>query len=327
MRSFDSSVVILALLNVRGIGVSRVRTLAERARAAGQTLSPSLMTSGFGAGVLSEEQAKSLPSALMEAEHVVLELRERGIVATSFLEPEYPARLVERLGRLAPPLLFAMGDLGLTRTPSVGFCGSRRASDKGLGVTQDIAEQLARNHVTLVSGYAAGVDTQVHSAALHYGTATIVVLAEGISHFRVKRDLRSVWQDERVLILSEFLPGLPWNARQAMQRNSTICALSDAMVLIEAGESGGSIAAGRTAISIGVPLFAPVYDGMPPWAEGNRIVLREGAHPLMKDRKSERANVNEILRAIESDNGSQRVTREPKKSQLTFLDGGSSNEP
>lgn len=291
---------ILALLNIRGVGPSRVRVLMANAKHLNVALDAQFLVSTNGGGVLTTQQMDGLSSAIERAERTIEELDNRQVRAITLSDQSYPLKLLSRLGRLAPPLLFTIGDLKVAEASTVGFCGSRRASDKGLGVTRDIAEQLSQRRVALVSGYAAGVDTEVHTAALKHHTATIVVLAEGITHFRVKRELQRDWNDDDVLVLSEFLPGLPWSARQAMQRNATICALSDAMVLIEAGETGGSIAAGRTALSMGVPLFAPVYEGMPESAEGNRVILREGALPLLKDRKSDRANVAPILEVLET---------------------------
>ena len=87
-----------------------------------------------------------------------------------------------------------------------------------------------------------------------------------------------------------------------MQRNLTILGLSRAMILIESGEKGGSMAAGREAIRLNVPLFAPVYDGMPESAIGNRLLLEKGARPLMKSRETQRAQLRSLRALLNSDN-------------------------
>ncbi|MEA2040626.1 MAG: DNA-processing protein DprA [Thermodesulfobacteriota bacterium] len=191
-------------------------------------------------------------------------------------------------------LFFAIGDIGFLTKPCLGFCGSRKANKKGLRTAWDCADQMARKGVNIISGYASGVDMTTHKAALEAGGTTTLVLAGGILNFKIKRDLKDVFDESRVLILSEFLPGIPWSVRNAMQRNSTICSLSQVMVLIEAENKGGSISAGRTSLKMGRPLFAPVYEGMPSTASGNRILLSQGAHGLKKSVKTMRANLTPI---------------------------------
>lgn len=81
-------------------------------------------------------------------------------------------------------------------------------------------------------------------------------------------------------IISEFDLDTPWSVGRAMQRNGTICALGEAMFVIEAGTSGGTLAAGRTALKLGIPLFAIQYPDRSP---GNQLLIAEGATPLTHD--------------------------------------------
>jgi predicted Rossmann fold nucleotide-binding protein DprA/Smf involved in DNA uptake len=96
-----------------------------------------------------------------------------------------------------------------------------------------------------------------------------------------------------------------------MQRNRTIGALSRAMILIESASTGGSIEAGRASLSMGVPLFAPVYEGMPESAVGNRELLAHGARPLLKSRTTGRANLKEASAAVFEGEESQGCTNYP----------------
>ena len=63
---------------------------------------------------------------------------------------------------------------------------------------------LAGNKINIVSGFAAGVDMNAHRAALAAGGTTTVVLAEGILRFRVKKEIRDLWDENRTLVVSEF---------------------------------------------------------------------------------------------------------------------------
>jgi DNA processing protein len=139
------------------------------------------------------------------------------------------------------------------------------------------------------------VDTAAHYTALRTGGTTTVVLPEGMNKFRVKAPLKKVWDWARVVVISEFLPNSRWSVGNAMQRNTTICALSRAMILIEARSSGGSIAAGKACLGLKIPLFASVYGDRTKESEGNRELLSDGARPLMKSRSTHRANIQPVV--------------------------------
>ena len=92
--------------------------------------------------------------------------------------------------------------------------------------------------------------------------STILVLPEGLDHFRIKRDLRDDWDWDRILVVSQFEPEAIWKAFRAMTRNETIIALSHAMIVIEAVATGGTLSAGLSTLKAGKPLFVAVYDQM-----------------------------------------------------------------
>jgi DNA protecting protein DprA len=216
-----------------------------------------------------------------------LQLEKMGVHVLVDGQPGYPARLNRTLAGSAPPVLYAMGNLDLLESPSVGFGGSRKASEKGIKITEDSSMLLARQGINVVSGYAQGVDLAAHRAALEAGGSTTLVLAEGMLHFRIKEDLRRFFDEEalsHVLILSEFPPSLAWKAHSAMARNQTICGLSDAMVIIESGPDGGTFEAGKTAMDLRVPLFCVAYASPPPSAAGNTFFLQHGASPIKQTR-------------------------------------------
>ena len=182
------------------------------------------------------------------------ELASRGVGAVLLGSPEYPY-LLSRV-RTAPPFLFYMGAAGLLTAQGIGMCGSRNASDEGLRAAVACGEVVTQQGLTVVSGYARGVDTATHVSALSSGGSTIIVLPEGINHFRVKRGpVADVWNEERVLVVSQFPPGRPWSAGNAMARNNVIIGLSLALVVVEASEKGGTLAAGAKALQLNKPVL------------------------------------------------------------------------
>lgn len=212
----------------------------------------------------------------------------------TFFDNNYPDSL-KKLGDHAPLVLSYIGNTDLLKKDSVGFCGSRSASGKGLTVTKDCAEQLVNYDFVIISGYASGVDITAHKTALENNGETIIVIPEGINHFRIKEDVQKIWDWKKVLVISEFMPDAAWSVSNAMQRNSTIVALSNAMILIESSASGGSMDAGKKALEMKKPLYTPFYEGMPESAVGNRILIEKGAIKLGRKRETGRANMTKII--------------------------------
>jgi DNA processing protein len=205
------------------------------------------------------------------------DLTERGIVAINADDPRFPSSLTIK-GRPVVPTLFCFGNLSLLTASAAGMCGSRHATPLGLKAAHACGEEVSMRGLTVVSGYAKGVDTQTHLAALNDGGSTVIVLAEGLNHFRVKREFASSFDLERILVVSQFHPQQPWASYAAMARNHVIFGLGKALVVIEAGEKGGTLAAGRDALKRGRPVFVLNFGDETP--AGNRILLEAGARPV-----------------------------------------------
>ncbi|MGW9196590.1 DNA-processing protein DprA [Micromonospora chersina] len=204
-------------------------------------------------------------------------MAEKGIDALLVGDARYPAQL----GDLASssPVLFYWGNVDLLSAPGLGMCGSRKASELGLKAAVACGEEVQQQGLVVVSGYAKGVDTETHLAALRQGGSTVVVLAEGFDHFRIKRAIpRELFRRENVLVVSQFAPRQPWTAGGAMTRNKLIYGLGLALVVVEAGEKGGTLAAGSGALSLGKPVFVLDFNGSTP--AGNRILLDKGGIPV-----------------------------------------------
>jgi DNA processing protein len=172
----------------------------------------------------------------------------------------YPTQLAAVEG--APPVLFCRGPTELLTSTGIGICGSRNVSDEGLRAATACGEAAAEEGLTVISGYARGVDMASHVAALKGGGRTIVVLPEGITRFRVRRgELASVWNPSRSLVVSQFSPTQPWSASAAMMRNVVIFGLGLALVVVEAD---------RRVVALE---FAEI-------PRGNAMLLRRGAIPV-----------------------------------------------
>lgn len=234
--------------------------LAARAREFGVTAFTDLL------GEISEAE-------LARADDEATSLSARGIGAVLLGSLEYPYLLSAT--RAAPPCLFYLGAAELLTASGIGMCGSRNASDEGLRAAAACSEVATQQGLTVISGYARGVDTATHVSALASGGSTVIVLPEGIDHFRVKRGpIANVWDPERTLVVSQFSPSRPWSAGSAMTRNNVIIGLSLALIVIEASDKGGTLAAGAQALKLNRRVLALEFTENP---RGNAELIRRGA--------------------------------------------------
>ena len=274
---------LLQLLLARGFGAKSIGRLLKRLsneqRPIEDFVSSSAEEIGQKYGV-KPDIAQSISDAKDSAQELSDRLYENEVQLIDIAHDLYPENLIKSLNDNAPPLLFTKGNISLLEKKAVGFCGSRRSSERGIEIAQECAKILSQYDINIVSGYAFGVDVATHSAALEAGGATTFVLADGIFKFSVKSVIQEYLDDDNYLIISEFPPELPWTSHNAMLRNSTICGLSDAVILIESGLDGGTFAAGKKALELQKPLFVVDYSKPPETAQGNEYFLKRGAYPL-----------------------------------------------
>jgi DNA processing protein len=314
----DKSYYIYKLLKLKGVG----RVLANKILATLSGIGELITYNSLEDSVidelrnwLNESQINELNTFDYQLQKQIDQFKDQDVSVVSILDSNYPRILSFSLANLSPPVLSCMGNLALLEKPSVGFCGSRRASEKGLDVARDCVEQLAHQEVAIVSGYAAGIDQQVHLTALESGGATIIVMPEGILNFKIRKILRNSWDWDRVLVISEFLPDDIWLSSRAMQRNNTIVAMSNVMVLIEAATKGGSVDAGKKTLKIRKTLYVPCYENMLESNGGNKELLELGATPLLKDKKTGRANLTHLIANMKTFKYEDNLST----GQLTFL--------
>lgn len=178
----------------------------------------------------------------------------------------YPSiKLAELLGRplndieskFAPEMIFYKGSIDIPLPcPRVSIIGSRGASENGLLEAKKLTEILVKNKVIIVSGLAKGIDTVGHKTAIESGGKTIAVIGTPLNKVYPKEN--SVLQDELMknhLVISQYPVGHSTTRKDFVFRNRTMALISDATVIVEAGESSGSLHQGWETLRIGRPLF------------------------------------------------------------------------
>ena len=195
----------------------------------------------------------------------------------------YPKIIIKNLGVAAAPILFCGGKIDLLNNASIAIVGSRNVCDKGIKFTKNISKQLSNSGYNVVSGYAKGVDTISHLAALENDGTTTFVLSYGLFEFKKKKDFKDVNWTGNILALSEFLPDSQWTASNAMIRNKTIIGLSNAVIVVQSGpekdEKGnmsGTFNSGKLALKNNIPLFV-LSPSFVDNAAGNQNLIKQGA--------------------------------------------------
>jgi DNA protecting protein DprA len=296
------NVAILQFIYAKGAGDAALRKFLTYAKNHGDDAACALCENPISLASelkLKPEVAKNIKEAKTEAEEVAIQLDLNSITLVRWSSENYPERLSSILQKNAPAVLFVKGNCSLLNAPGAGFCGSRKASKKGLAITARCAAQLAEARLNVVSGYAHGVDMAAHKSALEHGGATVFVLVEGILRFQVKSDIADLLTSENHLFVSQFPPRLTWSGRNAMKRNSTIIGLSDAMILVESGLNGGTFAAGEETLKRNRPLFVIEYATPDPSAEANPYFIEKGGSPI-RGRKDGTPSLDKVKETIEA---------------------------
>lgn len=176
----------------------------------------------------------------------------------STLTPEQllgPLNDIEK--KYAPTKLFVSGSMEIpVPRPRVAIIGSRRASANGLDVAEKIAMVLVENRVVVVSGLAEGIDTAAQTTTIEHGGRTIAVLGTPLDRTYPRKN--ASLQDEIAknhLAVSQFPVGHPVQPGNFVSRNRTMALVANALVIVEAGESSGSLHQGWEALRLGRPLF------------------------------------------------------------------------
>lgn len=157
----------------------------------------------------------------------------------------------------APKTLYLAGDASLLRHGRrVSVVGSRSASPEGLARARSLARALVKHDIIVVSGLAQGIDAAAHQAAIDGCGRTIAVLGTPLDRFFPPENealQRRLMQDH--LVVSQFPTGYPFATRNFPIRNRTMALLTDATVIVEAGEKSGTLHQGWEALRLGRLLF------------------------------------------------------------------------
>ena len=195
-------------------------------------------------------------SRLDSAERMVAALQKKGVHLLRMTDPAYPAALHDLPD--PPPLLYVLGEIGAQDRRAVSMVGTTKPSERGRPIAEEFGKRFAAAGVTVVSGYAHGIDAASHRGAFKGGGRSILCVPYGIRHFKSRPDFPALAEiAQRGAVVSECPPDLEWSAAAAVARDRIIAALGRAVFVIETRPRGGTLHTVRAAEQLGPPALRP----------------------------------------------------------------------
>lgn len=191
-----------------------------------------------------------------EAHEIFKRCKALGVDVTGYYDERFPRTL--RKIKIPPAVLYSIGDFrDLDNVPCVGVVGTRKITDYGKAVSEHFAYIFAKSGAYVISGLARGADVCAHRGAVMADGFTVGVLGNPIGEIYPRENekaFETLYQQG--LVISELYPKAPRTRADFPNRNRIIAALSDAIVITEAGETSGSLITAQHAIEQGKPVFA-----------------------------------------------------------------------
>jgi DNA processing protein len=177
------------------------------------------------------------------------------ITVLHYYHPDYPNRL--RHCYDAPAVLFYKGSADLNKQKVISIIGTRNNTNYGKAVTEELLEALQGMDILVTSGLAFGIDTIAHKAALQYQLETVGVLAHGIDSIYPSQH-KSLAKEMMAHggLLTEFPQGTKADRHNFPRRNRIVAGMTDATIVIETAEKGGSMITAELAWTYHRDLFA-----------------------------------------------------------------------
>ncbi len=231
-----------------------------------------------------------------------------------YTDPSYPVLLKEIAD--PPSYFYYIGNIELLKNPCIAVIGSRICSQYGKEIAYNISKHISALGISVVSGFAVGIDREAHIGGLQSEGKSIAVLGCGLDVIYPARN-KDIWErlKREGLIITEFPPGTPPEAKNFPKRNRIISGISLGVLVVEAKKRSGSLITARFAMEQGRLVFA-VPGSITSAYQGTNFLIRQGATLvtsvsdileeipyLIKDvRRSDMAKQNgHVFRAIEKE--------------------------
>lgn len=271
----------LALQHVSKIGDTTAKKLIKQCGSAEAVFKEKkenlLKIDGIGQIILNE---LFLTNHLDAAEDELRFIKDENIKHHHFTDDTYPQNLKHCID--SPILLFESGNINLNNKHIISIVGARKITTSGIAFCEKLVEELAIYKPIIVSGFAYGTDITAHKAAVKNNLQTIGCLAHGLNQIYPKVHKKYVAEVENNGgFFSDFWSSDSFDRNNFLKRNRIIAGISQATIVIESAEKGGSLVTADIANSYNRDVFAVPGRVTDSQSVGcNNLIKQQKAHLL-----------------------------------------------
>ncbi|WP_045210846.1 DNA-processing protein DprA [Desulfonatronovibrio magnus] len=273
----DQIFACFALQSIKGIGPRTWCKILEHYLSPAHALADKSRWKSLG--LIKKNQERGLASSDWEtaAQSQLERVLSKNLNLVLWSDPQYPEMLKQIYD--PPVALYYKGDISLLQNHGIAVVGSRQSSAYGQEMARNICSELSKAGLTIISGFAYGIDRQAHMASVDSAGGTIAVLGTGIDliYPAINKDLWVKIEDSG-LIISELEPGSKPEARNFPFRNRIISGLALGVLVIQSALKSGSMITAQLALTQNKEVFAvPGAVNMENY-DGCNELIRQGAH-------------------------------------------------
>lgn len=306
----DDLISLLQLSSIDGLGVNKIRNLVNHFGSPLAALNSDYVDLMEVEGI-NQTLAKRIideninKKFLAESEAQLNLLDKYNAYILTFWDDDFPYYLRKIYD--PPVFLFMKGSLLAKDENSIAIVGTRHPTNYGRRITEQITSELIENGLTIVSGFARGIDTIAHSVALQRNGRTIAVMGSGLDYIYPSENKKLFFSiaENNGCIISEYLFGTKPDAMNFPRRNRIISGLSLGVVIIETDISGGAMLTARYALDQNREVFAIPGNIDTKQSRGTNFLIQTGQAKLV-------TNANDILEEF----GGRFIKREPKPKEI-----------
>ncbi len=272
---------LLALLQVEGVGDIMAKKLINHCGSAEAVFKTktSQITSIDGVGSILIQNLKN-KSVFEKAEQELQFIKSNEIKVEYFQDENYPDRLKHCID--GPVLLFTSGNIDLKNKKIISIVGTRQITSYGMEFCRKLIEDLAPLDPVIVSGFAYGVDIFAHQLAMEHNLQTIGVVAHGLNQIYPKTHKKYVAKmEQNGGFMTEFWSSSHPEKENFVRRNRIVAGISEATIVIESADRGGSLITANIANDYNRDVFAVPGRTTDKYSQGcNNLIKTQKANLL-----------------------------------------------